>query len=190
MSYPVPPPGWYGDPGGSPTLRWWDGLAWTPYTQPVPRFRPSFVRALPWRSWAGWLVVLAVATFICFDHAESTRTANPGGWFGAGLVCAGVITFAGAAWTLGRRRWIDVMVFAAVVAAIAAVALFSVSSASTSRGCANNGQPPSAGTYDCDTSEGLGGPILFAGLYVPAIVLSAAGGGTGRLLRRRRRDQQ
>lgn len=31
-----PPPGWYRDPGGQKLLRWWDGRAWTPHTQPGP----------------------------------------------------------------------------------------------------------------------------------------------------------
>lgn len=35
-----PPPGWYADPGGSRALRWWDGTAWTPHTQPQPDLQP------------------------------------------------------------------------------------------------------------------------------------------------------
>ena len=31
-----PQPGWYPDPGGQQALRWWDGTAWTPHTQPMP----------------------------------------------------------------------------------------------------------------------------------------------------------
>jgi hypothetical protein len=32
-STPPPPPGWYDDPWGSPTKRWWDGQAWTGHLQ-------------------------------------------------------------------------------------------------------------------------------------------------------------
>jgi hypothetical protein len=35
-----PQPGWYPDPGGSRVLRWWDGTAWTPHTQPLPDLQP------------------------------------------------------------------------------------------------------------------------------------------------------
>jgi hypothetical protein len=31
-----PAPNWYQDPQDPATLRWWDGLAWTPHTQPRP----------------------------------------------------------------------------------------------------------------------------------------------------------
>jgi len=33
----APPPGWYGDPSGGPTWRYWDGRAWTGHSAPVHR---------------------------------------------------------------------------------------------------------------------------------------------------------
>ena len=36
-----PQPGWYADPGGQQLLRWWDGRAWTPHTQPGPEPQPG-----------------------------------------------------------------------------------------------------------------------------------------------------
>ncbi len=36
-----PPPGWYGDPGGAPALRWWDGGRWTEHTQPTPELQSA-----------------------------------------------------------------------------------------------------------------------------------------------------
>lgn len=34
-------PGWYPDPYGPPTLRWWDGSVWTPHVAGVPTLEPS-----------------------------------------------------------------------------------------------------------------------------------------------------
>jgi Protein of unknown function (DUF2510) len=33
------PPGWYVDPDGFQLLRWWDGMKWSPHTQPLPGIR-------------------------------------------------------------------------------------------------------------------------------------------------------
>lgn len=37
----VPPPGWYLDPYGSPSLRWWDGRYWTHHRRPPPPRPPG-----------------------------------------------------------------------------------------------------------------------------------------------------
>ncbi|RZU34349.1 phospholipid scramblase-related protein [Blastococcus saxobsidens] len=33
MTRPPPPPGWYPDPAGGPSARWWDGQGWTEHLQ-------------------------------------------------------------------------------------------------------------------------------------------------------------
>lgn len=48
MSTPTPitPAGWYPDPWGSPTERWWDGTAWTSTTRsPAPDQAPGLPRS-------------------------------------------------------------------------------------------------------------------------------------------------
>ena len=37
---PGPPAGWYPDPGGAATQRWWDGSAWTDHVQALAPPRP------------------------------------------------------------------------------------------------------------------------------------------------------
>jgi hypothetical protein len=34
------PPGWYADPNGAPTLRWWDGAGWTEHYAPAAPIAP------------------------------------------------------------------------------------------------------------------------------------------------------
>jgi hypothetical protein len=38
---PLPPPGWYTDPGDSTRNRWWDGLRWQAATRPLGQQRPG-----------------------------------------------------------------------------------------------------------------------------------------------------
>jgi hypothetical protein len=40
-------PGWYTDPWDGALLRWWDGTAWTPVTQPAPAWKP-ITGLVPW----------------------------------------------------------------------------------------------------------------------------------------------
>lgn len=37
----TPGPGWFADPQDPATLRWWDGQAWTPHTQPTAYTNPA-----------------------------------------------------------------------------------------------------------------------------------------------------
>jgi hypothetical protein len=31
----APDAGWYPDPGGNPTMRWWNGHSWSDHTRPA-----------------------------------------------------------------------------------------------------------------------------------------------------------
>jgi hypothetical protein len=138
---------------------------------------------LPWRIWLGLLAAIAISTFVCFGAAESTKTSDPGTWYVAGFAAAAALTLVGAVVTLSNRPWREVAIFGGLVATVVAVAIFSVTSPSTSRSCNNDGQPRSAGTYDCDTSDSVGGPIVLVAFFIPAFAISSLGK-VGRMLRR------
>lgn len=185
MASSLPPPGWYPDPSGTGLLRWWDGATWTGYTtvrqEPA---RTGFVSALPWRIWAVFLSAIAIIDFVCFGVAESTKTADPGVWTLVGVIATVVFALVGATVTLGYRNWRTVAVFAALLAGIIGLAIFMTSVQSTSRSCNNDGQPISSGTFDCDTSDVIGGPVLLVVLFVPSFAVSSLGKAAGRITRR------
>jgi membrane protease YdiL (CAAX protease family) len=59
----LPPPGWYADPWRVTSWRWWDGTAWTGYTDqqyvtvaPLPRAPKPLDESIPIR--AGWTAIL------------------------------------------------------------------------------------------------------------------------------------
>lgn len=58
------PPGWYPDPGGAPSYRWWDGREWTFHTHPavvpVPPGGGSLV-GLAWTGIGVWMACNLVA---------------------------------------------------------------------------------------------------------------------------------
>ncbi|MCL1900373.1 MAG: DUF2510 domain-containing protein [Promicromonosporaceae bacterium] len=45
MTHSATPPGFYPNPDGSPTLRWWDGQAWAQQVQPLPQ--PPAAQPIP-----------------------------------------------------------------------------------------------------------------------------------------------
>lgn len=46
----APVAGWYADPNGGTGLRYWDGFAWTPSTQPSPAIPPVHYAQSPYSS--------------------------------------------------------------------------------------------------------------------------------------------
>lgn len=48
-----PPPGWYPDPERPGNRRWWDGLAWTDFSEPLERGGPSAGQPAPPQSGSG-----------------------------------------------------------------------------------------------------------------------------------------
>jgi len=169
------PPGWYRDPHSLARWRWWDGTEWTEATRGNAGAVARLVRESPWKPWLAIAMAIIVVGVVLFGRAESTRTPDPVAWYGAGFASVGAIVLVGACLTLAGRRWRYVLVFAALVAVAVALAVFTVTAPSTSRSCDNGGQPKSAGTYDCDTSDGLGGPLLVIVFLIPAAGLAAAG---------------
>ena len=190
MSPPETPAGWYSDPHAVAPLRWWDGASWTEHVAATPPRRPSrltgYVHGLPWPAWVACLAALGVVALICFGKAESRSTAASGAWYRAGFIASALIVLTGAAATLGRRRWREAAVFAFLTASVMGMAIFTVTAPSTSRSCSNAGQPASAGTYDCDTSYGLGATFMVAAFFVPAFGIAAIGKAGATVARRLR----
>jgi hypothetical protein len=63
------PAGWYADPNGAPTLRWWDGTAWSDqYLAPsVPGLRPSLPASTPVNTpWIWVIVFLPLLPYVPF----------------------------------------------------------------------------------------------------------------------------
>jgi hypothetical protein len=156
-------------------LRWWNGTEWTAVTRGDVGAFARLVRLSPWKPWLASAIAIVVAGVVLFGQAESTRRQDSGGWYAAGFASVGAIVLITACLTLGRRRWLYVLFFAALAAGAVTVAVFTVTAPSTSRSCDNAGQPTSRGTYDCDTSFGLGAPFLAIVLVVPAAGLASVG---------------
>jgi Protein of unknown function (DUF2510) len=191
VSVPNPPPGWYSDPWYPGAVRWWDGASWSAFAQSTPAWRTPARRALPWQSlpwqvWAWWLVAVTIVISVGVGMAESTAVSDPAVWFLVGGIGAGVLTLLGAATTLPGRRSVAVFVYAALIAATVTIVVFSVSAPASSRSCRAD---RSASSTDCDTSFGLGVPLVTALLFVPAVTLAAAGRAGGAIARKRRRDK-
>jgi hypothetical protein len=84
MNQPMPEPGWYPDPGGTPQFRYWDGYGWTDHFSPVaPAPAPTLVAARPGGGLIAGVVVgvvvlaligTAIAIALGSDHANRTAT--------------------------------------------------------------------------------------------------------------------
>lgn len=119
------PPGWYPDPWRQSTWRWWDGYAWTAYTDawsgaPVPQ-----TAGRPWRAGGiamlGFLVGLALSTVIGIVLlVMGYETTDPafllgstlGLWIGLGGSCVVAVRHKGSGSLvdlgLDQPRWTDV----------------------------------------------------------------------------------
>ena len=134
----------------------------------------------------GQAMARRAVALISLGFGGSTRIANPMAWFAAGFSVATALTLGCAFWTLRGGHWAASVVLGLAVSTIVSAAVFAKSAPSTSRSCQNSGEPPSQGTYDCDTAYGLGAPIMLVAFWVPAFAMSAAGSAAGRGLVRRR----
>lgn len=119
------PPGWYPDPWRHAAWRWWDGNAWTAYTEhwfghavPQPTDRPLRAGGI---AMLGFLVGLALSTLIgivlLVTGYETTDPAfllgsTIGLWIGLGGSCVVAVRYKGsgslADLGLDRPRWLDV----------------------------------------------------------------------------------
>src|SRR5579884_3983124 len=84
----TPPPGWYPDPSGMPSMRWWDGNSWSELSQPPPPVvgpKQHRWRWLP-RRWWQWAIV---ATIVLVVSAGGTYL----GGFGSTSSTGGIATW-------------------------------------------------------------------------------------------------
>ena len=95
MTAPLPPPGWYPDPGGANTQRYFDGTKWTdqlapfnpPYSPgplPPPKSRPGPTKSLwPFAIMAIVGPVIALVTFVIMQLAFGAADSAESGilWF-------------------------------------------------------------------------------------------------------------
>jgi membrane protease YdiL (CAAX protease family) len=69
----LPPAGWYADPWRASNWRWWDGTAWTGYTDRYyPPVTPTFPVAAPDETrpiQAGWIAILGIVTGLALSVA-------------------------------------------------------------------------------------------------------------------------
>ncbi len=98
MSTPsvAPPPGWYADPNGAPTLRWWDGAAWSEHYAPSAAITPERPRLAAETKVDGvwiWLVaalpLVSIASYFLIDfrgYMQGLMTGDIGGAMGHFLV--------------------------------------------------------------------------------------------------------
>lgn len=58
-----PPAGWYPDPAGSGSIRWWSGSQWTHHAAPTPPapIPPPFVEKRPWWRWILYALAILLA---------------------------------------------------------------------------------------------------------------------------------
>ena len=62
VSVALPPPGWYPDPAGYGSIRWWSGSQWTHHSLPSPSYPPPHPAAQPVlekRPWWRWILYVA-----------------------------------------------------------------------------------------------------------------------------------
>ncbi|MFN8168955.1 MAG: DUF805 domain-containing protein [Candidatus Nanopelagicales bacterium] len=76
------PAGWYPDPAGPTTVRYWDGAAWTEHTAPRPYAAPVAVAAPPpQQGRAGVGIVEAVRLALCASATTAVAPARSEYWW-------------------------------------------------------------------------------------------------------------
>ncbi len=96
------PAGWYPNPDGSPTQRWWDGGQWTPQTRPLgfagvspPPTGRNTKRPLVLGTAAFAILAVAVASLLLVNSRltkpERGVSGNPNEWVAS--VCEGMLPF-------------------------------------------------------------------------------------------------